>query len=31
MRAEAGKCVLLCANCHALVEAGIKNLPVSER
>ncbi len=23
MRAEAGKCVLLCANCHAEVEAGI--------
>jgi transposase-like protein len=31
MRVEAGKCVLLCANCHALVEAGVKNLPVSER
>jgi hypothetical protein len=27
MRKEARKCVLLCANCHALVEAGVKNAP----
>lgn len=27
MRAEARKCVLLCANCHALVEAGIRSAP----
>jgi hypothetical protein len=26
-RAEARKCVLLCANCHAEVEAGIVELP----
>jgi transposase-like protein len=26
-RAEAAKCVLLCANCHAMVEAGIATLP----
>ena len=26
-RAEAAKCVLLCANCHAEVEAGLKQLP----
>jgi transposase-like protein len=26
-RAEAAKCVLLCANCHAEVEAGIAELP----
>ena len=26
-RAEAGKCVLLCANCHAEVEAGVSALP----
>jgi hypothetical protein len=26
MRQEARKCVLLCANCHAEVEAGIVNL-----
>ena len=26
-RAEAAKCVLLCANCHAEVEAGVANLP----
>jgi transposase-like protein len=25
-RAEAGKCVLLCANCHAEVEAGVREL-----
>jgi transposase len=28
-REEARKCVLLCSNCHAEVEAGIKNLPAS--
>ena len=27
VRAEAAKCVLLCANCHAEVEAGISILP----
>jgi len=27
-RAEAKKCVLLCANCHAAVESGLKHLPV---
>jgi DNA-binding transcriptional ArsR family regulator len=27
MRAEAQKCVLLCANCHAQVEAGVKEIP----
>ena len=27
LRAEAGKCVLLCANCHAMVEAGVATLP----
>ena len=26
-RAEARKCVLLCANCHAEVEAGVLGLP----
>jgi hypothetical protein len=26
-RAEAQKCVLLCANCHAEVEAGVLGLP----
>ncbi len=26
-RAEAKKCVLLCANCHAEVEAGVRTLP----
>lgn len=26
-RAEAAKCVLLCANCHAEVEAGVATLP----
>ena len=26
-RAEAEKCVLLCANCHAEVEAGVRRLP----
>lgn len=28
-RAEARKCVLLCANCHAEVEAGVAQLPVT--
>ena len=27
LREEAGKCLLLCANCHAEVEAGITALP----
>jgi len=27
-RAEASKCVLLCANCHAEVEAGVTALPI---
>jgi hypothetical protein len=27
-RAEAKKCVLLCANCHAEVEAGLAGLPI---
>ena len=27
LRAEARKCVLLCANCHAEVEGGVKELP----
>jgi transposase len=31
MRAEAAKCVLLCANCHALVEAGVENAPAIDR
>jgi transposase len=31
MRAEARKCVLLCANCHALVEAGVKNVSIDDR
>ncbi|HET6997802.1 MAG TPA: hypothetical protein VFI03_04370 [Solirubrobacterales bacterium] len=31
MRAEAAKCVLLCANCHALVEAGVKKVPSADR
>lgn len=31
MRAEAAKCVLLCANCHALVEAGVKKVPSVDR
>lgn len=31
MRAEARKCVLLCANCHALVEAGVKEVPAEDR
>jgi transposase len=29
LRAEAGKCVLLCSNCHAEVEAGIASVPVN--
>lgn len=29
MRAEARKCVLLCSNCHAEVEAGVTGLSVS--
>ena len=29
LRAEAAKCVLLCANCHAEVEAGAATLPLS--
>ena len=29
-RAEARKCVLLCANCHAEVEAGLARLPFSD-
>ena len=28
-RAEARKCVLLCANCHAEVEAGLARLPLA--
>jgi transposase len=28
LRAEAEKCVLLCSNCHAEVEAGLANLPI---
>jgi len=31
MRAEAAKCVLLCANCHALVEAGVAKAPALDR
>lgn len=31
MRAEAEKCVLLCANCHALVEAGVVNVSGVDR
>lgn len=31
MRSEAEKCVLLCANCHALVEAGVKEVPGADR
>jgi hypothetical protein len=27
VRAEARKCVLLCANCHAEVEGGVAELP----
>lgn len=28
LRAEARKCVLLCANCHAMVEAGAADVPL---
>jgi predicted HNH restriction endonuclease len=28
LRREARKCVLLCANCHAMVEAGVATLPL---
>jgi 5-methylcytosine-specific restriction endonuclease McrA len=31
MRAEAAKCVLLCSNCHAEVEAGIAKIPAAIR
>jgi transposase len=31
MRAEAEKCILLCANCHAQVEAGAKEPPLGGR
>lgn len=31
MREEASKCVLLCANCHALVEAGVRKVLDEER
>jgi transposase len=31
MRAEAKKCVLLCATCHALVEAGVREVPPPDR
>jgi 5-methylcytosine-specific restriction endonuclease McrA len=30
MRAEVAKCVLLCSNCHAEVEAGIATLPEAQ-
>jgi transposase len=30
-RAEAEKCVLLCANCHAQVEVGAKSVPAPDR
>jgi transposase len=30
MRAEARKCVLLCATCHALVEAGVRAAPTAK-
>jgi transposase-like protein len=29
LREEAKKCVLLCANCHAMVEAGVATLPLA--
>jgi transposase-like protein len=29
LRNEARKCVLLCANCHAMVEAGVATLPLA--
>ena len=28
LRAEAEKCILLCANCHAMVEAGVVGVPL---
>ncbi len=31
LRAEARKCVVLCANCHAEVEAGIRSVPGHEK
>jgi hypothetical protein len=31
LRDEATKCVLLCANCHAEVEAGVAALPLRVR
>jgi transposase len=31
MRAEARKCVLLCANCHAMVEVGARKGPMPDR
>lgn len=31
LREEASKCVLLCANCHAEVEAGVAELPIKFR
>ena len=31
VRGEAEKCVLLCANCHAQVEAGAKEMPIQDR
>jgi hypothetical protein len=31
MRSEVKKCILLCANCHALVEAGIRKVSIDER
>jgi hypothetical protein len=31
VRAEAAKCVLLCANCHAEVEAGLTEVPLQFR
>jgi hypothetical protein len=31
MREEAKKCTLLCATCHALVEAGVKETPAPDR
>jgi hypothetical protein len=30
-RAEAAKCILLCANCHAEVEAGVATIPETAR
>jgi transposase-like protein len=30
-RAEAEKCVLLCSNCHAQVEVGVKSVPLLDR